>query len=39
MTHIDIETVGEDVPLLEGIRTTRSLRRLKSDAVPPEIIR
>jgi len=28
---IDIETIGEDVPLLEGIRTTRSLRRSKPD--------
>ncbi len=36
---IDIKTIGEDVPLLEGIRTTRSLRRLKPDPVPPDLIR
>src|SRR5262249_31240168 len=26
-------------PLLEGIRTTRAIRRLKPDPVPPELIR
>jgi len=36
---IDIETIGEDLSLLEGIRTTRAIRRLKSDPVPPELIR
>lgn len=35
----DIESIGEDVPLLEGIRTTRALRRLRPDPVPPELIR
>ena len=30
---------GEDVPLLEGIRTTRAIRRLKPDPVPRELIR
>lgn len=30
---------GEDVPLLEGIRTTRAIRRLRPDPVPPELIR
>lgn len=35
----DIETIGEDLPLLEGIRTTRSIRRLKPDPVPQELIR
>lgn len=35
----DIATIGEDVPLLEGIRTTRAIRRLKPDPVPPELIR
>lgn len=39
MTAIDIDAIGEDVPLLEGIRTTRSLRRLKPDPVPPQLIR
>jgi nitroreductase len=36
---VDIETLGEDVPLLEGIRTTRALRRLRPDPVAPELIR
>ncbi|MFN2426208.1 MAG: nitroreductase family protein [Candidatus Binatia bacterium] len=35
----DIGTVGEDVPLLEGIRTTRAIRRLAPDPVPAELIR
>jgi len=36
---IDVETIGEEVPLLEGIRTTRAIRRLRSDPVPRELIR
>ena len=32
-------TLGEDVPLLEGIRTTRAIRRLRTDPVPPDLIR
>ena len=36
---MDIDTIGEDVPLLEGLRTTRGIRRLKSDPVPPELVR
>ena len=36
---MDIATIGEDVPLLEGIRTTRAMRRLRPDPVPPELIR
>jgi nitroreductase len=36
---IDIERLGEDVPLLEGIRTTRAIRRLRKDPVPPALIR
>jgi nitroreductase len=35
----DVATIGEDVPLLEGIRTTRALRRLRPDPVPRELIR
>ena len=35
----EIDALGEDVPLLEGIRTTRSIRRLKPDPVPRELIR
>jgi len=36
---IDLERIGEDVPLLEGIRTARAIRRLRSDPVPPGLIR
>ncbi len=39
MTAIDIATLGEDVPLLEAIRTTRAIRRLKPDPVPDALIR
>jgi nitroreductase len=35
----DIDKLGEDVPLLEGIRTTRAIRRLRPDPVPRELIR
>src|SRR5688572_22918450 len=38
-TEIDIARIGEDVPLLEGLRTTRAIRRLLPDPVPPELIR
>src|SRR5262245_3106647 len=36
---LDISALGEDVPLLEGIRTTRAIRRLRPDPVPRELIR
>ena len=36
---LDLERIGEDVPLLEGIRTTRAIRRLRPDPVPPALIR
>ncbi len=36
---VDIDTIGEDVPLLEGIRTTRAIRRLRPDPVAPALIR
>lgn len=36
---IDIDRIGEDVPLLEGIRTCPAMRRLKPDPVPRELIR
>lgn len=38
-TPIDVATLGEDVPLLEGIRTTRAIRRLRPDPVPRELVR
>ena len=36
---IDVGTIGEDVPLLEGIRTACAIRRLKPDPVPRELVR
>jgi len=36
---IDVDSLGEEVPLLEGIRTTRAIRRLRPDPVPPALIR
>jgi nitroreductase len=36
---IDVATLGEDVRLLEGLRTTRAIRRLLPDPVPPALIR
>jgi nitroreductase len=36
---IDVDTIGEDMPLLEGIRTACAIRRLKPDPVPRELIR
>ncbi|MEB2345745.1 MAG: nitroreductase family protein [Deltaproteobacteria bacterium] len=42
MSHpdgIDVAAIGEEVPLLEGIRTTRAIRRLRPDPVPPALIR
>ncbi|MCU0670282.1 MAG: nitroreductase family protein [Myxococcota bacterium] len=39
LPQIDIESVGEEVPLLEGMRTARAIRRLRPDPVPPALIR
>lgn len=36
---IDIERIGEDVPLFEAIRTARAIRRLRPDPVPRALIR
>ena len=36
---MDVDSLGEDLPVLEAIRTTRAIRRLKPDPVPPELIR
>ena len=33
------EAIGETLPLLEGIRTTRAMRRLRADPVPAALIR
>ena len=38
-TGIDAEAIGEELPLLEGIRTARAIRRLKPDPVPRALIR
>ena len=39
MTPEELAHAGEDVPLLEGIRTARAIRRLRPDPVPRELIR
>jgi nitroreductase len=36
---LDVSTLGEDVPLLEGIRTTRAIRRLRPDPVPLALVK
>ena len=36
---LDLATIGEDLPLLEGIRTARAIRRLRPDPVPRALIR
>jgi nitroreductase len=36
---IDVERIGEDVPLFEAIRTARAIRRLRPDPVPRALIR
>jgi nitroreductase len=38
-SELDIDRLGETVPLLEGIRTARAIRRLRSDPVPRALIR
>jgi len=37
--EIDLAAIGEEVPLLEGIRTARAIRRLRPDPVPPGLVR
>jgi nitroreductase len=37
--EVDVERIGEDVPLLDGLRTTRALRRLRPDPVPRALVR
>jgi nitroreductase len=39
MTGEELARAGEDLPLLEGIRTARAIRRLRPDPVPRELIR
>lgn len=39
MSEIDSATLGEDLPLFEAVRTCRAVRRLKTDPVPPALIR
>jgi nitroreductase len=36
---VDIATIGEDVPLLEAVRTTCAIRRFRTDPVPSELVR
>ena len=37
--QIAIDAIGEDVPLLEGLRTTCAIRRFRRDPVPPALVR
>ena len=37
--QIDLAAIGEDVPLLEGIRTARAIRRLRPEPVPSGLVR
>ncbi|HEU4428178.1 MAG TPA: nitroreductase family protein [Myxococcota bacterium] len=37
--EIDVAALGEDVKLFEAMRTTRAIRRLLPDPVPPPLIR
>ena len=37
--EIDVSALGEDLPLLEGIRTTRAIRRFLPDPVPYALVR
>ena len=39
VTGLDIESIGEDIKLLDGLRTTRAIRRLKPDPVPVELVK
>jgi len=39
LSEAEIEALGEDLPLLEGIRTCRAIRRLKTDPVPKALVR
>ncbi len=39
MNAEEVEALGEDVPLLEGLRTARAIRRLRPDPVAPGLIR
>ena len=39
MTDAEIEAAGEQLPLLEGLRTARAIRRLRTDPVPPGLVR
>ena len=36
---LDVDTVGEEVPLLEGMRTTRAIRRFAPEPVPYALVR
>jgi len=39
VTGEELEAIGEQLPLFEALRTTRAIRRLKPDPVPPALIR
>jgi nitroreductase len=37
--ELDVDRIGEDVPLLEAIRSARAIRRLRPDPVPKALVR
>lgn len=39
LSDAEVDALGERLPLLEGIRTTRAIRRLKPDPVPRALVR
>lgn len=39
LSEAEIDALGEDLPLLEGLRTCRAIRRLKPDPVPKALVR
>jgi nitroreductase len=39
MLEVDVDAIGEDIALFEALRTTRAIRRLRPDPVPPALIR
>ena len=38
VTQIDTGKIGEDIGVLTSMRTTRAIRRLKSDPVPEALL-
>lgn len=36
---LDVATIGEDVPLLEGLRSACAIRRFRAEPIPPMLVR